>query len=220
MIKEKGYTTYVENAKHCFSSCGIIWLSGSKRYISAGAKVGFHSIYFYEKDKNGKRTNKKVRDDKANEALGRYYASLGLSSEAIKYLVSTEPDDLKFLTEKDATRMGITATTIEDEQITGVKSPPNHFNDPSWAGHIVTTPPPSSPNHFNDPSWAGHIVTTPPGSPPNHFTDPSWAGHVVTTPPEEFRGKRRSPAVTEHVDTPDSWFGGTGHVWVGGGRTN
>jgi hypothetical protein len=50
LIKKKRWSTTVVSGK-CTSVCGLIWLAGSPRSISPGAKVGFHQAYY--KDNGG-----------------------------------------------------------------------------------------------------------------------------------------------------------------------
>jgi hypothetical protein len=44
LIKARGLSTYV--TQHCVSACTIVFLGGTKRYLHAGAKLGFHQPYF------------------------------------------------------------------------------------------------------------------------------------------------------------------------------
>ena len=52
-IHTRGWATYVPSGTLCASSCGIIWLAGTPRYIEGapGVIIGFHAIY--DKDTQG-----------------------------------------------------------------------------------------------------------------------------------------------------------------------
>jgi hypothetical protein len=52
-IREKGFFTgVIQKEAVCTSMCGVIWLSGSLRYVTPDAHIGFHAVY--RKDKRGR----------------------------------------------------------------------------------------------------------------------------------------------------------------------
>jgi hypothetical protein len=103
-IKEKGYSTYVD--ENCTSSCGFIWLAGSPRTKSSTANVGFHRPYSLET-----RTAPRWVVD----TVEAYMQALGLNKATIEFTLSvTEPTDVIYLTENDAKRLGLAVTIVPD----------------------------------------------------------------------------------------------------------
>jgi hypothetical protein len=95
VVKTKGYTTVVRDV--CASSCALIWLAGSKRFMATTAQIGLHQAY----DGTGQA------DGLGNAILGSYLTRLGLSYSAIAYATQARPNDIKWLTVDDAKRVGI-----------------------------------------------------------------------------------------------------------------
>ena len=106
-IKEKGFTTSLIKDGLCTSVCGAIWLAGSKRFVTAGSRIGFHAAYY--KDQQGRM----VETGMGNALVGAYYAHLGLSDEAIVYLTKSGPYAMTWLKADDAKKLGITAEIID-----------------------------------------------------------------------------------------------------------
>jgi hypothetical protein len=95
VVKAKGYTTVVNDL--CASSCALIWLAGSKRFMTPTAHIGLHQAY------NGTGQ----ADGLGNAILGSYLTRVGLSYSAIAYATQARPDEMKWLTVDDAKRLGI-----------------------------------------------------------------------------------------------------------------
>jgi hypothetical protein len=51
IVHDRGYATIVAAGERCASVCGVIWLSGSTRYLTPSSKVGFHGVYNEELDR-------------------------------------------------------------------------------------------------------------------------------------------------------------------------
>jgi len=49
-IRLEGFATMVPADKECFSACGLIWVSGVRRYMSDTSLIGFHAAY---REENG-----------------------------------------------------------------------------------------------------------------------------------------------------------------------
>jgi hypothetical protein len=94
-VRAKGYTTVVKDV--CASSCALIWLAGSKRFMTPTAHIGLHQAY----NSTGQA------DGLGNAILGSYLTRLGLSYSAIAYATAAGPQDVKWLTVDDAKRVGI-----------------------------------------------------------------------------------------------------------------
>jgi hypothetical protein len=101
MIKDKGYTTIVKD--YCASSCALIWLAGSKRFMTPTAHIGLHQAY--------KSTGE--ADGMGNAILGSYLTRLGLNYSAIAYATQASPDGIKWLTVDDAKRVGIKVIVLD-----------------------------------------------------------------------------------------------------------
>jgi hypothetical protein len=94
-VRAKGYTTVVNDV--CASSCALIWLAGSKRFMTPTAHIGLHQAY----NSTGQA------DGLGNAIIGSYLTRLGLSYSAIAYATVASPQDVKWLTIDDAKRVGI-----------------------------------------------------------------------------------------------------------------
>jgi hypothetical protein len=99
-VRAKGYTTVVKDV--CASSCALIWLAGSKRFMTPTAHIGLHQAY------NGTGQ----ADGRGNAILGSYLTRLGLSYSAISYATEAGPQDVKWLTVDDAKRVGIQVIVV------------------------------------------------------------------------------------------------------------
>lgn len=112
-IKLKGFSSFVPNASRCSSACGLAWLGGRVRIMGSNALVGFHAAYTKE---DGKVSSA------ANALVGAYLNQLGLSSSAVIYITSPQPDQMRYLTIADAQRVGIEVKEL-DFKPTGVSRP-------------------------------------------------------------------------------------------------
>jgi hypothetical protein len=95
IIKAKGYTTVVKD--YCASSCALIWLAGSKRFMTPTARIGLHQAYNVTGQADGV----------GNAFLGGYLTRLGLGYAAIAYATQAGPAGMKWLTPDDAKRIGV-----------------------------------------------------------------------------------------------------------------
>jgi hypothetical protein len=82
----------------CASACADIWLAGSRRFIAPSGHVGFHGSSLY-----GRRS-----EDGDNLVRG-YYKEIGISPAAAEVLLSPDPDDVLWLSDGRARRLGIVA---------------------------------------------------------------------------------------------------------------
>lgn len=100
IIREKGYATLVNPKNTCASSCGLIWFSGSPRYLSNEVNIGFHSAYTIE---NGRTLETGV----GNALVGAYLTRLGATYETIIYFTEASPDEINWLTPPVARKLNI-----------------------------------------------------------------------------------------------------------------
>jgi hypothetical protein len=77
-ILNREYDTY-HSEGICASACALIWLAGKTRYMSSGAKLGFHQSR--EEDLRGKQR----RSRGGNDGMFDYYARLRLPQETMRY---------------------------------------------------------------------------------------------------------------------------------------
>jgi hypothetical protein len=99
-IFSSGYDTYVSNASECFSMCGIIWLSGAKRYLEEIARVGFHGAYI------DIQQGAYLVSGPGNARIGAFLGKVELSQTAITFVTNAKPDELSFVGFGEATILG------------------------------------------------------------------------------------------------------------------
>jgi len=100
-IRDRQLTTLVQDATVCASACAIAWLGGAKRLLGQTARVGFHAAYRNE----GRRANNE--SGVGNALLGAYLNRLGLSDKAVAYITVAAPNEMTWLTQRDAQALGI-----------------------------------------------------------------------------------------------------------------
>lgn len=99
-IRMRNFATMVTSDGECFSACGLIWVSGARRYMSPDSKIGFHAAY---REENGEYLESGV----ANAEIGSFLTHLGLRIEAIRYFTVAGPDEFLLLTPERARVLGI-----------------------------------------------------------------------------------------------------------------
>lgn len=105
MIRSNKFATDVPSGALCTSACGLIWIAGDRRSLSAIAKVGFHGAF--------RRINgKMVISSEGNALVGAYIAEMGYSAAAIVYFTQAPPSGVQWLSPEVAARIG-----VEYEQI-------------------------------------------------------------------------------------------------------
>lgn len=100
MIRLAGYPTMIVERAVCASSCALIWLAGSTRFLSPEGRVGFHAAY---RDNSGKMEESGV----ANAVVGRYLTLLNLPEKAIIFATMASPDKISWLTKSNREEAGI-----------------------------------------------------------------------------------------------------------------
>ena len=96
-IRLKGFTTSVAGNARCASACALAWLGGTKRFMSAESKIGFHAAY----NEAGKETGI------GNALVGAYLNKIGLPYSAVVYITQAAPDSMTWLSFVDAEKRGI-----------------------------------------------------------------------------------------------------------------
>jgi len=127
VIAASGFATSVTTI--CASSCALAWLAGSPRILSPSAKVGFHLAY--------KSNTDQTESGAGNALVGSYVSGLGFGENVVRYITSAAPDDMQWLSSRDADLLGIDIVVSEDRDVRSVTnetSPTdNEAVDPSTA---------------------------------------------------------------------------------------
>jgi ATP-dependent protease ClpP protease subunit len=103
-IWARRFHTVVGKNALCSSMCGIIWLSGSQKWVYPSSRIGFHSPYF---------PDKRISPGGA-AIIGAYLAKIGLSDAAIRYLTEAEPNSMNWLTAEKARQLGIDGRVLKE----------------------------------------------------------------------------------------------------------
>jgi hypothetical protein len=101
-IRRNDYRTAVAANDVCASVCGLIWLAGQPRFLAESSKIGFHAAFRADGQESGR----------ANALVGAYLSRLGFSYRAIAYLTDAPPDEMHWLTPRDAADAGINYSLI------------------------------------------------------------------------------------------------------------
>lgn len=109
-IKARGYSTFVKSGEVCASACALAWLAGDFRYMQTDSRIGFHAASI-------QRGRQNVESGEANALVGAYLGSLGLNSEAIRYITHPSPAEVQWLTLKDAMKLGINVSLPNEKQL-------------------------------------------------------------------------------------------------------
>lgn len=127
-IRMKGYKTLVPPTLRCASSCALIWLGGSTRFMANSSYVGFHTVY----------------DARSGEVsgpgaalAGAYLNRIGLPDRAVVYIMNSKPTEITWLTPQDAKAVGIDVEVWQPQSSApltnsgpprGATSPSAHFD--------------------------------------------------------------------------------------------
>lgn len=90
-IAIRGFTTLVLDGDGCHSICAVIWVSGTRRYMSPNANISVHAAYRLEANTEG--ATDAAESGVANAIVGAYLNQLGLSRAAIEYFTVARPDE-------------------------------------------------------------------------------------------------------------------------------
>ena len=85
LAKARGFSTYVESGATCHSGCANIWLSGYRKFVERGGKLGFHPS-------SSVQDGERVPGSNLTSALmGWYYAQLGMPRELVIQIFELDP---------------------------------------------------------------------------------------------------------------------------------
>jgi hypothetical protein len=102
IIQQRQWDTVVfKDAVACASACGLLWLAGHQRLVEIGARIGFHACG--RKDTVGGLHAYPECDAK----ITAYLNQLGLSNDAIAYVLKAGTYEMTWLSGNDARQMGL-----------------------------------------------------------------------------------------------------------------
>jgi hypothetical protein len=125
-IRLKGWSTFV--IEECDSCCAAIWLAGTPRLMSSGAKIGFHAASL-----NG------VERGRGNALFGAYMSRLGFGYDAIAWATTAAPTDIAYLTAEKAKELGIDLKVIGPDNRQATAPPPTPSSATAPAGPDQST---------------------------------------------------------------------------------
>lgn len=114
VIRAKEFSTAVFDM--CASACALSWLAGHPRYTSAQAQVGFHVAF----------TGGEIRHESGmgNALVGLYVGELGMGENVVRYVTSAAPEDMQWLSARDASLLGINVQTLDGQtQLASIRTP-------------------------------------------------------------------------------------------------
>lgn len=140
IIRLAGYETVVLSNSICTSSCALIWVAGSTRYLSPNGRVGFHASY---RDEGGTIEESGV----ANAMVGQYLTLLNFSQQAVIFATIASPDQIAWLDRSNSHLSGIEFVDFDprnDNEIksSSVASQPTHVQEPAGNPSASTGTPP------------------------------------------------------------------------------
>jgi hypothetical protein len=98
MIRRAGISTVVLDGNDCASACALIWVAGARRIAGKNACIGFHGMY-------DAASGQQIAD--ANAVAGGHLGLLGLSLDAIFWMLTPRQLDIHWLTDETAARYGV-----------------------------------------------------------------------------------------------------------------
>jgi hypothetical protein len=104
LIHQKKFSTFVPANLRCASACAIAWLGGVRRFMGAGARIGFHAAF---------DARSKQESGAANALVGAFLKEIGLDYPAVFYITQAPPQSMTWLSMEDAARLGIQVTLLE-----------------------------------------------------------------------------------------------------------
>ena len=102
IIRQRGMWTAALG--ECASACAYIWMAGKPLVVSADTELGFHSPYNGQEDVSVSSVG--------NALVGAYLNQLGYPANVITYATSARPDEMQWLTPRDAVLLGLDITYV------------------------------------------------------------------------------------------------------------
>jgi hypothetical protein len=106
-VRQKELVSAVAENTLCASACALAWLGGRPRLMKDTSKIGFHAAYV----QSGQY---KRESGVANAVVGAYLTDMGLNVNAVRYITTPGPDEIQWLSVRDAIRVGIAVYSYEN----------------------------------------------------------------------------------------------------------
>ena len=137
LIRLHRYPTFVPEDVVCASACALAWVAGVPRFMQAGARIGFHAAF----DRDSHEVT-----GAGNALVGAYLNRLGVSDDAIYFAAQASPDDITWLTEPAARKIGLDVRIIPASATSHspAEAPPQPTARPATAKPTII-PPSSGP---------------------------------------------------------------------------
>lgn len=116
-IRAKKFDTLVAEETQCASACALAWLGGNQRYLTKTSQIGFHTSY----EKIG--SYKKISLS-GNELVRSYLGALRIGDRAFSYITGPGPEEIQWLSVRDALRIGVAVNSLEETLIGATASQP------------------------------------------------------------------------------------------------
>jgi hypothetical protein len=148
IVRRSGMSTVVLDGNDCASACALIWVAGARRIAGKNACIGFHGMY-------DAVSGQPIAD--GNAIAGGHLGLLGLSLDAIFWMLTPRQLDIHWLTDETAARYGIYWAHEKDDPghscpneraaSNAEETPAESPRPPNAASAPVIEPPPHNPSN-------------------------------------------------------------------------
>ena len=146
IIRRSGISTVVLEGNDCASACALIWIAGGRRIAGKNACIGFHGMY-------DPASGQPIAD--GNAIAGAHLGLLGLSLDAVFWMLTPRQLDTHWLTDETGEKYGIYCTHDKDDpghscpnqrsEARGNEDKANNGRRPARAVNIATSCTPQAP---------------------------------------------------------------------------
>jgi ATP-dependent protease ClpP protease subunit len=118
LVRDRGFTTIVEEGKECLSACVLILAAGVERVISS-RKVGVHRPRHGVALAASSTATQTQVNDQLIEDMRRYLGTMGMDDGLFTSMVAVPPDRMKVLSRVEMHSFGLLAKDIHAPQTAG-----------------------------------------------------------------------------------------------------
>ena len=108
VVRRAGMKTHVPDGRTCASACALIWVAGSERFAGKNSCIGFHGLF----DPTTGQQSASL-----SAVAGAELGYIGLSLDAVYWMLSARELDTHWLTTEIANKLGIMWTKTPDDQV-------------------------------------------------------------------------------------------------------
>jgi hypothetical protein len=108
-IREREFSTAVDDNTKCMSACALVWMGGKERYLGAKAHLGFHSTRA-NLNKSDPRYNHPY--EAGNAIVAKYLQNLGVREENTALLLAAPPNSIMWVTVESLAIYGVSASYL------------------------------------------------------------------------------------------------------------